>query len=330
MKEPFASIREVLLNARCWLVLAHERPDGDSLGCGSALVRRAEMLNKNVIWCGPDEVPEIYDFLYGVERYKTLERVEVPKDSVVLAIDIASLGRTTELLVAENSEDVFVVNIDHHGDNTCYGTINLVKENASSVAEILWLMYDEFGWEISREEALGLYVALATDSGHFRFSNTSSQTHIVAAELLRVGRLDPQKIFTQIYENRSIKKMRLWGKAFIKAELYLSGRLCVSCLTNKDFEECGAKKEDTEHLVNELLSVKNVMTAVLLVEDGKGTKASIRTREPVDAREIAKIWSGGGHVRAAGCKIEVSINEAKELILKEIGDIYAKRGYLIK
>ncbi|HCD71148.1 DHH family phosphoesterase [Thermovirga lienii] len=330
MREPFASIREALLNARCWLVLAHEKPDGDSLGCGSALVRRAEVLNKDVIWCGPDEIPEMYAFLYGIERYKVLESVEVPKDSVVVAIDIASLGRTTELLAGENSEDVLIVNIDHHGDNTCYGAINLVREEASSVAEIIWLMYNEFGWEVFSEEALGLYVALATDSGHFRFSNTSSQTHAVAAELLRIGELDPQKIFTQIYENRPIRKMRLWGKAFIKAELHLSGRLCVCCLTNGDFEECGAKKEDTEHLVNEFLSIKDVMTAVLLVEDENGTKASIRTREPVDAREIARIWSGGGHVRAAGCRIEVPVEEAKELILKEIGAIYAERGYLIK
>jgi len=326
MKKPLTSIREVLLRSDCWVILAHEKPDGDTLGCGSALVRRAKMLNKDVIWCGPDKAPDIYKFLFGIEYYKDLKSVVVPAGAVVIAVDIASLDRTTKLLLSEDVGNV-IVNIDHHGDNSNYGELNLIEENASSVAEIVWSLYREYGWEMSKEEALGFYVALATDSGHFRFSNTSSQTHIVASDLLRIGKLDPQKIFTQIYENRSIEKVRLWGRAFTNTELHLSGRLCMCSLTGRDFDECGAEKEDTEHLVNELLSIKDVLIAVLLVEEGKGAKASIRTREPMDAREIAQIWDGGGHIRAAGCRIDHPVEIAKRIMLEKVGEIYARRSY---
>ncbi|MFP4481689.1 MAG: DHH family phosphoesterase [Thermovirgaceae bacterium] len=318
MANKFEQIHRALLGADWWVILAHERPDGDTIGCGSALARRADILGKGWSWFGTDDLPEAYGFLWGSKRYRkiqTLSAAEVPANSAIVALDISSADRTVQFKEARRLATV--LNIDHHGDNGLFGDVNLVCSEAPAVAEPLWDLYEYARWLPDLEEAKALYVALVTDTGHFRFEGTSVKTLGIAAKLVERG-VKPHDIFALLYENQSLSGLQLWGRGFLRTRTFACGKACVTWLANEDFDETKATREDTEHLVNELLHLRGVKIAFLLVEEDGHVRVSIRTKEPYSARDLACLWGGGGHVRAAGCKIEGGLDKALESVTRKV------------
>lgn len=325
MKKTCEAVRRALLEADSWVILAHERPDGDTIGCGSALARRADILGKSWSWFGPDEVPEAYRFLHGTERYRSRESLsgtDIEGNTAILVLDTSSLDRTVSL--GETRQKAVVLNIDHHGDNGLFGDVNLVSSEAPAVAELLWDIYEHAGWTPDVGEAESLYVALVTDTGHFRFEGTSQKTLEIASKLVKQG-VEPQKMFSLLYENRSLSGLQLWGRGFLRAETFSDGEACITWLSQEDFSETKATREDTEHLVNELLHLKGVRLAFLLVEEDDQIRVSVRTKPPHNARDLACIWGGGGHIRAAGCKIEGNLAAALESIKRKVEESHEKR-----
>ncbi len=318
-------IRRVLLDAGWWVILAHERPDGDTIGCGSALAKRAEILGKGWSWFGPDELPGAYRFLWGAERYRkteSLTRTLLPENSAIIVLDTSSAERTVR--VDQEGVLATVLNIDHHGDNGNFGDVNLVRSDAAAVAEPLWDLYEHAGWTAAPEEAKSLYTALVTDTGHFRFEGTSAKTLRIAAKLVEHG-VNPHEMYALLYENRSLSGLQLWGRGFLRTRTFGAQKACVTWLAREDFAETKATREDTEHLVNELLQLKGIKMAFLLVEEDGLVRVSIRTKAPYNARDLASLWGGGGHVRAAGCKIESGLEEALGTVIQRVEENNGKR-----
>ncbi|MGC9372431.1 MAG: DHH family phosphoesterase [Thermovirgaceae bacterium] len=325
MTASLEQIHRVLLDAGWWVILAHERPDGDTIGCGSALAKRAEILGKGWSWFGPDELPGAYGFLWGAERYRKTESLPtalVPENSAIVVLDTSSADRTVP--VDEERLRATVLNIDHHGDNGFFGDVNLVRSEAPAVAEPLWDLYEHAGWVPDPEEAKSLYTALVTDTGHFRFEGTSAKTLRIAAKLVENG-VKPHEIYALLYENRSLCGLQLWGRGFLRARTFAAQKACATWLAHEDFAETKATREDTEHLVNELLQLKGIKIAFLLVEEDGFVRVSIRTKAPYSARDLASLWGGGGHIRAAGCKIESGLEEALETVIRKVEENDGKR-----
>lgn len=311
---------EILTETDTWVILAHEKPDGDTLGSGSALYQRALTLGKKCIWGGPDPLPRVFSFLAGSGDYsvlKSLSEKTSGSDHAVIVLDTSNPSRSISGF-SSIPLSMTVINIDHHVDNSMFGSINLVDEQASAVGEIILDLYAKAGWDLSSSEAEALFVAISTDTGFFRFPCTSVKTFQAASFLLSAG-ADIPEIYKKIYENRTLGGLKLWGEGLSRARLFENGLLCTTFLRKADFENCGADREESENLVNALLSVSGVLVAVLLQEDDGFCRVSIRTRAPVDARLIAQFWGGGGHIRASGCRIAGSVADAENSIIESVG-----------
>jgi phosphoesterase RecJ-like protein len=295
-------------SARSWVILAHEKPDGDTLGCGSAFFQRGTSMGKKCFWMGPDPFPRIYRFLPFSDSYRTgedLSHVNMADNPVLIVLDTSNPERSVNGI--EEAASLYpVINIDHHGDNSIFGTLNWIDEGASSVGEMVHDLFSKAGWDISSDEAGSLFTAVSTDTGFFRFPATSARTLEISSDLVSRG-ADPSRIYEEVYENRTLEGLRLWGAGLSRASLHLGGILCSAFLTSEDFRRLNGSREDTENLVNTLLSISGVQIALLFQEEENGCcRVSIRTRNPVDARKIAALWGGGGHNRASGCKIQGS------------------------
>lgn len=298
-----------------WLVLIHENPDGDTLGCGFALYSLGRRLGKEVRVMGKSAMPESYCFLPFSEHYEqtyALTAADVTEDPLVICVDTSTEERSVDgisLLVNKKNS----VNIDHHGDNKLYAGLNVLAPEASATAEIIIDIFEQSGMQLNRDEAVCLYTALVTDNGNFKFKATTPRSHLYAAKLLETG-IDPSELDDMINRNMTEGIMRLWGDAFCRVEIFANGRAAVFWLGFEDFRRAGADFTASDGLVNLLMRIKGVKIAMLLTEFEDGVKLSVRTRAPYSAREITAEWGGGGHIQAAGAKINADIAEAQKIV----------------
>jgi len=302
-----------------WLILMHERPDGDTSGCATALAALGARLGKKVTLGGPDDYPPKYRFLLGAVPYVTLD--QMPADfsgdgCVVVCVDTSNAERSVKGLVEARGHCV-VINIDHHADNPQYGDINWIKPSASATGEIVTELMASSEWGITPFEANSLYAAIVTDNGNFSFSSASAKSHECAVELIKAG-ASPGRVTEELETNLSENTIRLWGRAFSKIERFSRGVCAIYWLSLADFKETGAKMDDTENLVNFLLRIKGVRLAALCREIDGGVRVSLRARSPHSAHEIAVVFGGGGHDMAAGCTIHEPIAEALFLLRAEM------------
>jgi phosphoesterase RecJ-like protein len=222
-----------------------------------------------------------------------------------------------------------VLNIDHHGDNSRFGTIDCVDPSASSTSELVWRVMAAGGWDITAEMAASLYTGIFADTGGFTFSNTTETTHRIAADLLRRG-VRPSVIEAALRQNRSLAGTHLWGVALARVDCWgPEGQFALSWLARKDFESTGASVSDTEALVNQLLLIHGVRFAVLVADefsaDRNGVRASFRSREAtVEAVAVAHLLGGGGHPRASGVRLDLTMDEAVRLIRGTVNRAYAE------
>ncbi|MDO9509044.1 MAG: bifunctional oligoribonuclease/PAP phosphatase NrnA [Thermovirgaceae bacterium] len=317
-------ILAILERSSTWVILAHERPDGDTLGCGSALFQRGMTLGKRCFWGGADPIPQSHSFLpfsasYSCWHSFPADEMELDENWAIVVLDTSNPQRSIEGLVVPGAP-FSIINIDHHGDNSMFGNINWVDEIASSVGEMIFDLFARADWNLTPGEAEALFVAISTDTGFFRFTCTTARTLKTASALISSG-ADTSLIYGKIFENRTLGGLHLWGAGLSRARLFSSGRICMTFLRNDDFSTTKASKDESENLVNTLLSVSGVFVALLLQEENGYCRASIRTRSPANAREIAEIWGGGGHKRAAGCKIKGTLSDAERDFVCKAGVI---------
>ena len=297
-------IIEKLISSCKWVVICHENMDGDTLGSGLALYSLGKRLGKIVRIMGRDAIPERYRFLVYFNDFECCREIkeEDIKDSLLICVDTSTVARSIpglkEVLPIADS-----INIDHHGDNHMYCKLNLVDPHASATAEIITELLIEGGWGVEEGEAVCLYTGLSTDNGNFKFASTTARSHLCAASLLEAG-VKPALIDEYVNENITLCVLKLWGLAYTRTEMFSNGRGALFWLRKEDFEVAGADLSAVDGLVNMLLRITGVRVALFLTEVSGENKLSIRTKAPFTARDIASFYGGGGHLQAAGAKIE--------------------------
>ncbi len=296
-------------------LFAHIVPDGDALGSLFGFAHILKKMGKTVTVYVAGDVPKRLQFmadLYGDTFY-----TDVPEDGTVhevcLAVDcgdFARLGRYKELYAKAS----VTFNIDHHISNPQYATYNLIMPKASSTGEILYLLCEKMGFEWDEKAASLLYGSIASDTGCFCHSNTSPETHRYAAQLMEYG-ADFKLFNRKLFQTES--KTALKARAYIidVMEQAFDGKVTYALIDDAALSAIGATKEDTEGLIDVLRSVDGTEAAFLLKTYEDSIKVSMRTATYVDAAKLLGALGGGGHVRAAGCTLHMSMEEAKNIVL---------------
>ena len=310
-----------------FLLVTHENPDGDAFGSSLGMKLALDRLGKDSVMFLPGdlEMPQEYSFL----DLGSLVR-ELPADAgerVVLALDCATAARTG--LSAEFLEAApLVIDVDHHADNTGFGSINHIVPDASSTGEIVRDLLAELDVPLTPEIAEALYVALVTDTGRFQYSNTTAKALRLAAELVEAG-VDVHRIFQGIYESVEFPKLKLVAKALERAQLYEGGRLVITYLLRTDFVGLGVGEEYAEGIIDYLRAVDGTEMAATIREPpeppGAPRRISMRSsHDEIDVSVIARKRKGGGHRQAAGFSTDESIEEIIEFVRGEFAHATAR------
>ena len=305
-----------------FLLTTHENPDGDALGSLVAMNEALRALAKDtVMFLSAEEFPLPYEY-----RDLPLGSVShsLPADAeerTIVFLDCGNLDRMPVSFLSR--EDAHIVNIDHHHDNTRFGTANLVVDGASCTAEIIWQLLPDLGVEVTPVIAEALYIGLVTDTGKFQYENTTPTSHRMAAELLQFG-VDVHNIFRRLYENVPFAKLQLLARMLSRVERHDGGRLTLSYLLRSDYEETGAGENFSEGLVDHMRALEGTVVAALvreqLKEGRRGVmKVSLRaSADEVDVSVIARKEGGGGHRQAAGFSTTRSLADLIEFLRREI------------
>jgi phosphoesterase RecJ-like protein len=312
-------ILRILKGSDRWLVLMHEKPDGDTAGCAIALSSLGVRIGKDVTLGCPEQFPQKYLFMLRGIQHRVLDKI--PDDfsgegCVVISVDTSNPERAVKEIESARGRCT-VINIDHHQDNTGYGHIHWVEPTASATGEMVTELLDRSEWGISPDEANALYAAIVTDNGNFSFPSSSSRSHECAVILVEAGAV-PGMISEELETNLSVNSLKLWGKAFERATVFSDGFCALFWLTHADFQETGTARQDAENLVNFLLRIKGVRLAALCGENDGGVRVNLRSRFPMNAREVAVRFGGGGHALAAGCTIHKPLEDALSALTAEM------------
>ncbi|HEX6712947.1 MAG TPA: bifunctional oligoribonuclease/PAP phosphatase NrnA [Thermoleophilaceae bacterium] len=304
------AIVEELQQASKLLVTTHENPDGDALGSLLAFDEMMRALGKDsVMFMSASNFPLPHEY-----QHLPLERVqnEPPPDMderIAVFLDCGNIDRMPVDFLHRDGQHI--LNIDHHHDNTNFGTVNLVVGDASCTAEILWELARALEVEITPSMAEALYIALITDTGRFMYENTGARAHVMAAELIDAG-VDVAAVYRQLYQDLPFPRLTLLARALASIRRYDDGRVTVCHLDRGDFGETGAIESDSEGIVDHLRSVEDTKVAVLIREllDRDGRKVSLRSTDgQVDVSVIARSVGGGGHRQAAGATTELPLQQ---------------------
>ena len=304
-------IRGVIASASSIGCLAHRDADADSLGSalGFALSMRTRGCEVTVLV--PDPMPRLLEHLPG---YDTIS-METPGDlDALFTFDCATLGRFGDKRSLVERTKV-VVNVDHHVSNEGFGSINLIDPHASATGQVVHDLLRALGAPLTPEVATNLYAALLTDTGSFRHENTTEDALRLGADLVAEG-ADPGWVALKSYKSRSIAQMRLEGLAIAGMETSEDGRLIWSRVTQAMLHETGAEMMQSEGIIDSLQSIDSMQLAILFKEaSAHSTKISVRSRDPYDATAICRPFGGGGHHRAAGADLRMSLADAEREVL---------------
>jgi bifunctional oligoribonuclease and PAP phosphatase NrnA len=305
-----------------FLLTTHEGVDGDALGSLLAMHHILGQLGKDsVMFLSAKEFPLPVEY-----RFLPLEEVfhEPPADVVdrlLVFLDCGNIDRTGAAFLRRDG--AHVINIDHHHDNTRFGTVNLVDTNASCTAELVYDLAALLAAEITPQIAAALYVALVTDTGKFMYENTDARSHRMAAELIEAG-VDVSDTYRRLYERIPLEKLRLISRALDRVQLHEDNRLAVTYVSADDYEATGASELHTEGVIDFLRALEGTEVAAVVRDktDGgpRARKVSLRSTD-VDVSAIARKYGGGGHARAAGFSTDLPYEELVELLRAEVASL---------
>jgi bifunctional oligoribonuclease and PAP phosphatase NrnA len=301
-------------------VTSHDNPDGDALGSLLAAHLALASLGKDSVMVlgGEQPLPGEYGFLRLAEHGLLRTAPADVAERVLVAVDCAQESRIVEPTLLASAATT--VNVDHHHDNTRFGDVNLVVDDASSTAEVLAGVFERLGVVRTPDLAEALYTALVTDTGRFQYSNTTPKALRLAAELVEDG-ADVGRVFVEVYESTPFPKLKLLARALEHATELAGGRVVVSELRREDFEAAGAEEPYSEGIIDHLRSVDGAELVALVRELPEGAparrKGSLRSHpNGVDVSAIARGFGGGGHRRAAGFSTDLAMDEITERIVE--------------
>jgi phosphoesterase RecJ-like protein len=296
-------VLERIRNDSRFVLAAHERPDGDALGSLVAMQGLLAALGKDsLLFIAADDLPLPNEYrMFQIDGLIQEPPADIAERTVVF-LDCGNIDRNSAAALRDGAH---LLNIDHHHDNTRFGTVNYVVPEASCTAEIVWDLMHGLGVSPTTAVAQALYIGLITDTGRFMYENTGPRAHLMAAELISAG-VDVQAVYRCLYEDMPPGKLALLGIALAQIQRYDNGALTISILTGEDFEASGAEESHSEGVIDNLRALQGTKVAALVrqILSGRRTgelKVSLRAADDdVDVSMIARAQGGGGHRRAAG------------------------------
>lgn len=322
----FQKAVELINKSKNILITSHTKPDGDACGCISAMCELLRALGKNVTPLLLSAAPQWYEFLFAEMpavlgedvRLDELTTGRFGKFDLIVIVDTNSYSQLPKFDEYLKQADTPVLVLDHHQTSDGLGDAELVDSDAAATGLIVLNLLKYAGWPVTEKIAESLFVALATDTGWFQFSNSDSRVYRACAELIDAG-IKPTQIYEHLYLNFSYPRFKLMAGMIDKLELYLDGRYAAMQITQEDLERAGAAYGDTENLINECHRIGTVKASALFIElkDGR-IRCSLRSRGTIDVSKIAAKFGGGGHTMAAGTFLPAPLENAKQLIMAEM------------
>lgn len=306
-----------LLAADNILILTHRRPDGDTTGCAGALCRGLRQLGKTAYILENVELTRRYEPLIA----PCYAPADFAPDCVVTT-DIADYGLLTDN--AEPYRDRLDVVLDHHRSNAMAAPVRVVRETAGACAELIADVLDEMGVKLTADIAECLYIALSTDTGCFRYSNTTPDTLRIAARCLEAG-VDGGEINRRLFEVKSWPRFQMERIIFDTMEFLMDGKIALVIIRRADINRTGADMDDLDSIASLTRQIEGVQVGITITENTDGTsKISVRTTKEVDASAICAKCGGGGHLRAGGASLSCGPDTARDQIVDAARQVYAE------
>ncbi|MFV0413833.1 MAG: DHH family phosphoesterase [Oscillospiraceae bacterium] len=314
------SVVQRLLKAENILILCHKNPDGDTLGSAGALHWALKALGKtSAVFCS-DPIHERYSIMQ-LEMFRGQFR-----PGYIVAVDIAGPQLFGE--AAAQYADKVDLCIDHHGSNSGYADVMLLDDTAAATCEMIYEIVVALGVTPDERIANCLYTGVSTDTGCFKFANTTARTHRVAARLIDLG-ADIKLLNEQLFENKSKQRMAVEQLALSTLEYHFDGKCALICLTREQIASVGVDDGDLEGVTSLPRSIEGVYVGITMRQQAGGSyKVSVRTKVGTDATVICAALGGGGHKQAAGCEIIGGKENAKAAILVEVKKALLNQGVI--
>lgn len=309
-------IQTIKRNKR-FLISTHVNPDPDALCSELALMFYLKSLGKQVSIINEEDVPKRYQFLTGVRHIRPYKKVRRINYDVMLVVDCGDLNRIGKVqsLIQDNKT---LVNIDHHVTNDRFGNQNLVCAQASSTAEVLYELFSKMHFRLTRTLAAHLYVGIMTDTGSFRYENTTARTHAIISELMKHD-ISAPALYAKLYETISPSDLKNFTKTINSFDMALNKKVACVVLTKKVLSRFSGEFDLRDTIFKFLRSIKKTEVFVILTEmERNKTRINLRSSTQFDVAQLASYFGGGGHKRASGCAIDKSITLSRNEILKRI------------
>ena len=304
------TLHEKLKTAKKITILAHVNPDCDTIGSALALFNVLRYNYRCEVVCLDKALPRKMDFVAGYDKIK---HQLSPNMDVVIACDAGDLKR-----LGLEKKEYFMVNIDHHKTNTTYADINYIDADAPATGCVMYRFLQEMGFNITKDVALALYVAIADDSKFFTTDRVSGQTFKTVTQLIERG-IDPSYCAGMLKRREPLASLRLKSYAYASLELSHNAKVATITLSKKDFERSGAEFNLYKDIIEDIISLATVEIAIAYIaQDSVSTKVSLRSKE-IDLTHVATLFGGGGHPHACGYTLQGSQEEidANDKKLKE-------------
>lgn len=326
MNDSLATIGDALRAAERIGIACHVRPDGDAIGSIVGLGQSLQLAGKAVVMLSEDGVPANLTFLPGSERIQKSGAEPLNLD-VVVALDTAAKDRLGEKTLAAFSTAKLMVNMDHHGTNPRYGHLNYVDSTAPAAGQIVYDLLQTAGLPMDDTVRQNLFAAISTDTGSFQYSSTNPRTHRIVAEMMEHG-LDTARLATLLYQTHPLRRVLL-QKALLNEMKFTCGQQVASwALTQARQSEVQVQPGDTEGLIDIMRSIEGVVAAVIFEElpDGR-IRVSARSKDSrVNVSRVCGEFGGGGHIMAAGARLDGPVAEAESRFLEALKNEIERTG----
>ncbi|MCA9114207.1 MAG: bifunctional oligoribonuclease/PAP phosphatase NrnA [Planctomycetaceae bacterium] len=324
MKIDWEPLREIVSSGQRFVLSSHARPDADALGSELGMALLLESLGKSVRIVNPSASPAHLKFLDPTDRALKIgvdiSAEDASDADVHIVLDTGSWVQLPDVSGVLRNTSARKVVIDHHPSWDDLGATVFRDTSAPATGVLVCQLADALGWELTREMALPLFCAIATDTGWFRFSSTDAGTFRDAARLIELG-VQPHEVYRQLYEQYSLARVHLAGTVFSRVKLACEGRLGYTWISLKDFQETGASPSDTDELVNQCLTLEGVECAFIAIEQfNKRVKFSLRSRTSVNVSQVAEELGGGGHRQASGAMLPGPLEQAVPRVLQAMAE----------
>lgn len=306
-------ILEQINKAETIVILTHENPDGDAMGSALAMYHALKAYGKNPDIIIPDH-SKVFNCLPGVEELKMQSNIE--HYDLAISLDCATIKMLNGFSKYFENAKARVC-IDHHSTNTMFGDFNYVNPDAPACSQILLVILEYFGIEITKDIGTCILTGIITDTGGFKYQGVTAETFEFVAWLLNKG-VNVSKVYREVLQTKTKPNFELHRIANNRIEFLNDGKIAFTYITEEDEKSVNAQNGDHEGIVETGRDIEGVEVSIFVRQSAKGCRISLRSNDYVNVSDACMVFGGGGHQRAAGCTIPGTIEQAKEKIVKEV------------